>query len=100
MQSVELKASPHFSAHAERTACAMARRCSTALVEPPSAMMMTIAFSNAARVMMSRGLMSAFSSSSTVLQAERRNLALYGQSAWLALCLPDILTHRMPLHAK
>jgi hypothetical protein len=36
----------------------MASRCSTALVEPPTAMMTTIAFSNAARVMMSRGLMS------------------------------------------
>ena len=39
----------------------------TALVDPPSAMTTVIAFSNAARVMMSRGLMSALSSSSTAL---------------------------------
>jgi hypothetical protein len=32
----------------------MAMRCSTALVEPPSAMVTTMAFSNAARVMMAR----------------------------------------------
>ncbi len=37
---------------------AMAIRCSTALVEPPSAMTITMAFSKASRVMMSRGLMS------------------------------------------
>ena len=46
------------------TECAMAMRCRTALVEPPVAMTQTIAFSNAARVMMSRGLMSFFSSCS------------------------------------
>src|SRR5207245_596808 len=33
-------------------------RWSTALVEPPAAVMNTIAFSNASRVMMSRGLIS------------------------------------------
>ena len=37
---------------------AMAIRCSTALVEPPSAITTTIAFSNASRVITSRGLMS------------------------------------------
>ncbi len=36
----------------------MAIRCSTALVEPPSAITTTMAFSKAWRVMMSRGLMS------------------------------------------
>ena len=43
------------------TARAMAMRWSTALVEPPTAIMRTIAFSNAARVMMSRGLRSSSS---------------------------------------
>ena len=45
----------------------------TALVDPPSAMTTVIAFSNAARVMMSRGLMSAFSSSSTALHSMPRH---------------------------
>ena len=36
-------------------ACAMASRCRTALVEPPSAVTTVIAFSNARTVMMSRG---------------------------------------------
>ena len=36
----------------------MARKCSTALVEPPVAMMTATAFSMALRVTMSRGLMS------------------------------------------
>ena len=44
---------------------AIARKWSTALVEPPVAMTSTIAFSKAARVMTSRGLMSRFISSST-----------------------------------
>ena len=38
-------------------ACAIASRCSTALVDPPSAMIVTIAFSNAFFVRMSRGRM-------------------------------------------
>ena len=40
-----------------RRLCAIASRCSTALVDPPSAMTTVIAFSNALRVRMSRGLM-------------------------------------------
>ena len=35
--------------------CAMARRCSTVLVEPPMAMSSVIAFSNASNVAMLRG---------------------------------------------
>ncbi len=38
-------------------ACAIASRCSTALVEPPSAITTAMAFSNAFFVMMSRGRM-------------------------------------------
>ena len=38
-------------------ACAIASRCRTALVEPPSAIVTVMAFSNASRVRMSRGLM-------------------------------------------
>ena len=45
----------------------MASRWSTALVLPPSAMTVVIAFSKAFGVMMSRGLMSRFSSSSKAL---------------------------------
>ena len=41
----------------------MAMRCSTALVDPPRAMVSTIAFSKALKVMMSLGLMSRFISS-------------------------------------
>jgi len=37
----------------------MAMRCSTAFVEPPSTITITMAFSNASRVMMSLGLRSA-----------------------------------------
>ena len=40
--------------------CAIASRCSTALVEPPSAMTTVMAFSNASRVRMSRGRMPRF----------------------------------------
>ena len=40
------------------TALAIAIRWRTALVEPPSAIVTAIAFSNASRVMISRGLMS------------------------------------------
>ena len=40
------------------TARAIAMRCSTALVEPPTAITTAIAFSNASRVITSRGLMS------------------------------------------
>ena len=46
----------------------MASRCSTALVLPPSAMTVTMAFSKAFRVMMSLGLMSCLRSSSNALQ--------------------------------
>lgn len=49
------------------TECAMASRCSTAFVLPPKAMTTVIAFSKACLVMMSRGLMSCFSSSSRAL---------------------------------
>lgn len=50
------------------TALAMAIRCSTALVDPPSAMTSVIALSKAARVMMSRGLMSRFINSRMALR--------------------------------
>ncbi len=48
-----------------RASLAMARRCSTALVEPPSAITTAMAFSKACLVMMSRGRMSRASSSMT-----------------------------------
>ncbi len=47
--------------------CAIAIRCSTALVEPPSAMTTVIAFSNASLVMIWRAVMPRRSSSTTAL---------------------------------
>jgi len=54
---------------------AMAIRCKTAFVEPPRAMMTTMAFSNEARVMMSRGLIS-FSSNLRIAAPARRHSAI------------------------
>ena len=54
---------PSCCRHAVRCRCCLL--LSPAFVEPPVAMMSTMAFSNAARVMMSRGFRSFFSSSST-----------------------------------
>src|SRR6266542_2360191 len=51
--------------HSTPAACAMARKCSTALVEPPIAMTTAIAFSIASRVTMSRGLRSFFTASTS-----------------------------------
>ncbi len=48
-----------------RASLAMARRCSTALVDPPSAITTAMAFSKASLVMMSRGRMSRARSSTT-----------------------------------
>mmetsp|Transcript_15904 Transcript_15904/g.41237 ORF Transcript_15904/g.41237 Transcript_15904/m.41237 type:complete len:264 (+) Transcript_15904:302-1093(+) len=62
-------------------ALAIASRCSTALVEPPVAMMSTIAFSNAARVMMSRGLRSIFMRLSSAAPAIRHSSRFRGSSA-------------------
>ena len=49
--------------HSTPAACAMARKCSTALVEPPMAMITATAFSIASRVTMSRGFRSSFTAS-------------------------------------
>ena len=51
-------------ARSTRASLAMARRCSTALVEPPSAMTTAMAFSNASLVRIWRGRM--FCSSSVM----------------------------------
>ena len=63
------------------TARAIAMRCSTALVEPPRAMTITIAFSNAARVMTSRGLTSFSISARTTAPARRHSSSLAGSVA-------------------
>src|SRR3989344_4759250 len=60
LSEIRLKSSIVSSTSAAR---AIAMRCSTALVEPPSAITTVMAFSNAFFVMMSRGLMSLFRSS-------------------------------------
>ena len=49
--------------HSTPAVCAIARKCSTALVEPPVAMITATAFSIAFFVTMSRGLMSFFTAS-------------------------------------
>ena len=63
------------------TARAMAMRCSTALVEPPTAITIAIAFSNASRVMTSRGLMSFSSKLRITSPARRHSSILSGSSA-------------------
>ena len=60
---------------------AIAIRCSTALVEPPSAITITIAFSNASRVMMSRGLRSRSSRLRIAAPAAKHSSSLRG---WVA----------------
>mmetsp|Transcript_26694 Transcript_26694/g.44767 ORF Transcript_26694/g.44767 Transcript_26694/m.44767 type:complete len:265 (-) Transcript_26694:765-1559(-) len=62
-------------------ASAMAIRCSTALVEPPSAITVTIAFSKAARVMISKGLRSILSRFSIAAPANRHSSIFRGSSA-------------------
>jgi hypothetical protein len=59
----------------------MAMRCSTAFVEPPRAITTTIAFSNAARVMMSRGLMSFSSRFKIAFPAAWHSAIFCGSSA-------------------
>ena len=66
---------------ATSAARAIAIRCSTALVEPPSAITTTIAFSNAARVMMSRGLRSRSSKLRIAAPARKHSSSLAGSSA-------------------
>ena len=60
---------------------AIAIRCSTALVEPPSTITTTIAFSKAARVMMSRGLRSSSSRLRIAAPARRHSSSFAGSSA-------------------
>src|SRR5487761_2762114 len=62
------------------TARAIAMRCSTALVDPPSTVTSTMAFSKAARVMMSRGLMS-FSSKLRIAAPERTHSSSFSGSS-------------------
>ena len=67
------------------TARAMAIRCNTALVLPPSAITVTMAFSKAARVMMSRGLMSLASRCLMAAPARSHSSSLSGSSAGVEL---------------
>ena len=59
----------------------MAIRWRTALVEPPSAITTTMAFSNASRVMTSRGLMSRSSRLRIAAPLRRHSSSLAGSSA-------------------
>ena len=60
---------------------AIASRCSTALVEPPSAITTRIAFRNASRVMMSRGLRPRRRQAITACPAAIRSCSLRGSTA-------------------
>ena len=65
---------------------AMASKCSTALVEPPSAMTTEIEFSNALRVMMSSGLMSSRIRFMTAFPARWQSLTFCSDTAsWAEL---------------
>ncbi|MCY1535803.1 hypothetical protein D9M68_712250 [compost metagenome] len=61
--------------HSTPAACAMARKCSTALVEPPVAMMTATAFSMAFLVTMSRGFRSFLMASISTLADSLAELA-------------------------
>ena len=61
--------------HSTPAACAMARKCSTALVEPPVAMMTATAFSMAFLVTMSRGFRSFLIASISTLADSLAELA-------------------------
>ena len=69
----------------------MASRCSTALVLPPRAMTVVMAFSNALGVIMSRGLMSCFSSSSKALQHRSGMNSVGAAAAWSHDYCDDVL---------
>ena len=59
---------------------AIASRCSTALVDPPTAMITLMAFSNASLVSRSKGRMLAFTAS-TNTSAERAALSAFSSSS-------------------
>ena len=71
---------------------AMARRWSTALVEPPRAMTTVMAFSKASFVMMSSGRMPRLMRSKTAMPAARASAALAGEVAFCA----ELLGKDMP----
>ena len=60
---------------------ATARRCSTELVEPPTAMITLMAFSNASRVIRSRGRMLALIASASTSALRAALSAFSGSSA-------------------
>lgn len=63
------------------THLAIAIKCSTALVDPPSAMIITIAFRNDFLVMMSLGFKSIFNNSRRYFPARRHSSSFNGSSA-------------------
>ena len=60
---------------------AIAIKCSTALVDPPSAMIITIAFRNDFSVIMSLGFKSIFNNSKRYFPARRHSSIFNGSSA-------------------
>ncbi len=73
-------------------ACAIASRCNTALVDPASAIVTTMAFSNASRVRMSDGLMPLRTSSTTARPARCASSRLVRDTASWA----ELLARLMP----
>jgi hypothetical protein len=70
-----------FRSRGTSTALAIAIRWRTALVEPPRAITMTIAFSNASRVMMSRGFRSSSRRFLIAAPARKHSSSFAGSSA-------------------
>ena len=67
-------------------AFAIAKICNTALVEPPSAITMVMAFSKASLVMISLGFISCLSNSNTAAPARSQsNLLSFEMAAWAEL---------------
>src|SRR4051812_40650687 len=74
---------------------AIAIRCKTALVDPPRQETRTIAFSNASRVMMSRGLRSSSNSLRTAAPARKHSSSFKGSSAGV----DELYGRDMPMHS-
>ena len=73
----------------------MASKCSTALVDPPSAMLTVIAFSKALRVMMCRGRMPRLIRSTTAAPARVESSRLCSETASCAELFGRLMPERL-----
>ncbi len=76
-------------------ACAIASRCSTALVEPPSAIVTTMAFSNASRVRIIDGLMPCLIRLTTARPARSASVRLWRETASCAELFGETHSERL-----